>query len=191
MTKSAIVYLLGFPASGKYTIARALADTPGRPWTLIDNHHINNVILSTLRDVSPLPPQVWELIGEVREAVFHAIETLSHPSVSFILTNVLLKDLPRDHQLFQRVRAVAQTRGSAFVPVLLRCEAAELERRAYSTNRIARLKMSDPGQVRAYAQAHELLQPSEGHALELDVTSLPPKNAAQIIARHIDIVLAG
>ncbi len=72
----AIVYLLGYPASGKYTIAKALAVTPGRRWVVVDNHQINNVIFAVVEPdgVTPLPAAVWDRVEQVRDAVLTTIE---------------------------------------------------------------------------------------------------------------------
>lgn len=188
----ALVYLLGYPASGKYTIAKALAGTPGRSWIVVDNHQINNVIFAVIEPdgITPLPTAVWDRAGEVREAVLTTIETLSPPSLSFIFTNVLFNDQPADHRLFHRLADLAAARGSIFIPVLLHCTVEELERRITNVDRVARMKLTDRAGIAAYVRAHPLLRPSAGHPLDLDVSSLPPSAAAGAILQHVEAALA-
>ena len=40
--QSFVVYLIGFPAAGKFTIAKALAQRAPQKLVVVDNHHINN-----------------------------------------------------------------------------------------------------------------------------------------------------
>ena len=123
---SSLVYLIGFPAAGKYTIARELAGIMAereRPMVVVDNHHINNVVFAVIETdgKKSLPPEVWNLVGDVRTAVLAAIRDLSPRDWSYVFTNVLIAGLPGDEAAPDDLAALAETRGSAFVPVLLRC----------------------------------------------------------------------
>ena len=77
-----VYVLLGYPASGEFTVGRALVtelEARGRTARLVDNHLINNPVFAVIdangRD--ELPDAVWPLVGQVREAVRTAIEQLS------------------------------------------------------------------------------------------------------------------
>jgi Mrp family chromosome partitioning ATPase len=79
-----IVHLVGFPGAGKYTVAQAIArqaERDGRRFVVIDNHLTSNVIFSVMDvdGVRPLPPEVWDRVGEVRAALCGAIEEFSPP----------------------------------------------------------------------------------------------------------------
>lgn len=80
------LYLIGFPGTGKYTIAKALVKYG---YKIVDNHLINNPILSLLElnENAVIPDFIWDLIREIRASVFRFI---SHDKFSsYVFTNVL------------------------------------------------------------------------------------------------------
>ncbi len=84
-----IIYLIGFPGTGKYTIALELANRT--TIRIVDNQLINNPIFSVIGadGKTRLPNIVWDKVGVIREAVLDSICTLSPPDFSFVFTNVL------------------------------------------------------------------------------------------------------
>jgi len=189
--RPAIIYLIGFPAAGKLTIARALASLAGEEQrvVVVDNHHINNTIFEVIETdgVRSLPPRVWELTSVVRGAVFKAIEELAPRSWSYVFTNVLIAGM--DEEFIDEVGQLARVRGSAFVPVMLRCEVDELARRIVSEERRRRLKWVDPDALRSLVASTQLVDISaQPRALELDVTSLSPEESARQIWAHVETV---
>ena len=104
----AIVHLIGFPAVGKYTVAKALlpaAAEAGSHCVLMDNHATGNLILPILdlAGVDPVPGEVWDRVGEVREVVYRTIQDMSPPEWSFVFTNVLTEDDPGDRAVVARL----------------------------------------------------------------------------------------
>ena len=119
---SAIVYLIGYPAAGKFTIAKAISEHASYRYVVVDNHHINNVVFEVIETdgVRALPPRVWSLIDGVRDAVFAAIEELSPPDWSYVFTNVLIAG--SDEPFLDRLADLADRRGDVFIPVRLHCD---------------------------------------------------------------------
>lgn len=186
-----IVYLIGFPAAGKLTIARALASLAGeeRHVVVVDNHHINNTIFRVIETdgVRSLPPRVWGFTSIVRGAVFNAIEELAPRSWSYVFTNVLIAGI--DEKFVDEVSELARGRESAYVPVMLRCDVDELARRIVGEERRRRLKWVDPDALRSMVASTQLVDISGlPHALELDVTSLSPEESAAAIWAHAESV---
>jgi hypothetical protein len=101
---------------------------------------------------------------------------------------VLLADDPRDIAAAERVRAVAQARSSAYLPVHVHCDEAELLRRVPSPERAGLLKWIDPVGVRA-SLARPLLVPDG--SIELDTTSRSPEASARWLLDHLTEQLAG
>jgi hypothetical protein len=104
----AIVHLIGFPASGKLTIARALAEISsgsGDRFVVLDNHHTANVIFAALDldEVKPVPLVVWDRVREIFEVLLRTIEELSPPDWSFVFTNVLTDDKPSERGIVDRL----------------------------------------------------------------------------------------
>lgn len=182
----ALVYLIGFPAAGKFTIAKAISEHASTRYVVVDNHHINNVVFEVIDTdgVRSLPPRVWSLIDGVRDAVLAAIEELSPPEWSYVFTNVLIAG--SDEPFLDRLAGLADRRGDVFIPVRLHCSTDELARRIVTSERAERLKWIDPEGLRSYVATHQLVEVDHHpHALELNVTTLSPDEAAATILRHI------
>lgn len=122
-----LYYLVGPPGSGKRTVGKVLSRLSGA--ALMDNHLINDPIFTAFGadGQRPLPPAVWALVRQVREAVLNAVEQ-APPHLSHIFTNDLA-DQPGEELTLNRLRALASKRGSTFIPVWLECPLPELERR--------------------------------------------------------------
>lgn len=190
-TRPSIVHLIGFPAAGKLTIARALvslAEQRGRRFVVVDNHHTANVIFAVLDvdGVRALPPTVWDRVDEVRAVLLRAIEELSPPSWSFVFTNVLTERNPADRLVIERVGQLASARSSHYVPVRVHCEIEALLRRVDNDDRRQRMKSIDPAGVRALIDSTRLLDVAGHDPIELDTTHLSPDDAAASILDHID-----
>lgn len=183
------VYLLmGFPGTGKLTIARALSALvrdQGQEVRVVDNHFINNPIFGLIEQdgVTPLPPEVWERVGEVREAVLRTIESLSPRSWSFIFTSDLV-DRPEDRAWFDRLLQLSSRRQSVFAPVRLLCDLEELSRRVVSPERRVLMKSISVEELTARYPVEEVLDAGHPNTLTLDVTEAPPEIAAQRILDH-------
>ena len=187
----ALVYLIGFPAAGKYTIARELVAVMAereQRMVVVDNHHINNVVFEVIDTdgKKALPPTIWSYVSQVRSAVLSAIRELAPREWSYVFTNVLIAGLPPDEQALVELAELAEARGSAYVPVILRCETEELERRIVTPERHERLKWVDPVGLRGLVERSQLVDVSAyEHALDLDVTHRRPREAAAAIADHL------
>lgn len=181
-----IIYLIGHYGVGKLTIARQIcALTEAR---LFDNHLANNVIFSLIRadGKTPLPENVWDMIGVIRDQAFKAIEELTPPATSFVLTNCLLESDPGDHAAYEQVHAVAARRGNVFVPVLLAASGAAHAARVNSPERAERLKHTDVESAADKRRREPLLRVSHPNRLDLDTSTLPPHEAARLIIAHAE-----
>jgi hypothetical protein len=188
---AALVHLVGYPGAGKYTIATEfarLANDRGRRFVVVDNHHTSNVIFSVLPvdGVRPLPATVWDRVGEVRDALLRTIEELSPPDWSFVFTNVLSDGVAADEDVIERLRLLAASRHSHYVPVRLTCSTDELLRRVSRPERKARQKWVDTDGVRAFVESSEVITIAHPALLDLDVTQIPAHEAAALILDHIE-----
>jgi adenylate kinase family enzyme len=181
---TSIVYLLGYPGVGKYTIGREIAMRTGA--VLLDNHVINDPILALLHwnGKSALPAGTLDRTAPIREAVLSALEEIAPPSLSYVLTNVLSEE-SADVALYERVKQVAQRRASLFLPVLLTCATDVQLRRVATEERARRRKISDPDSVRRFMETTALYTPADAELLELDTTSASPKQTAALIVETI------
>lgn len=114
-----------------------LAEERGRRLVAVDNHHTSSVIFSVLPvdGVTTLPDTVWDRVDEVRAALMRTIKELSPADWSFVFTNVMTEGVRADHETLERVRQLAESRNSHYVPVRLTCQIDELLRRVARPHR--------------------------------------------------------
>ena len=68
-----IIYLFGFPGTGKYTIAKEICAQASNV-KLVDNQTVNHPVFNLLElDGDPLPDRVWENCKTIWGAVFDSI----------------------------------------------------------------------------------------------------------------------
>jgi hypothetical protein len=188
--RPALFLLIGFSGTGKLTVAKALRSLlmdRGRTVRLVDNHYVNNPIFGLVENdgVRQLPAGTWDMVGEVRDAIVRTVETLSPRDWSFIFTNDLTDSL-MERAWVERLLAVAEGRGSLFVPVRLLCEVEELCRRIASPERRVLMKSTDPDWIRLRAETQQVLDPGLPSTLTLDITSMQPDEAAGRILSHVE-----
>ena len=183
----AIIHLIGHPAVGKYTVANALvaaAAAAGERVVLMDNHATGNPILSILdlEGVDPVPDDVWDRVGEIREVVYRTIADMSPPDWSFVFTNVLVADDPGDRQVVERLATLAEQTARRYLPVRLRCEIGVQLERVVAPERGPRHKWTDASAVDRFVRTHDLVRVD---GLDIDTTHQPPERSAAQILEHL------
>lgn len=184
----AVVHLLGFPASGKRTIGEALVASVPRDdqrFVLVDNHLTSRAVLAAL-DTDPtgrVDPRVWGHVSGIRVHVLAAIEEMAPPGWSYVFTSYVVHDVPSES--IGRLQALAVTRASTYVPVVLHCDDEERRRRVVGPDRAAHRKWLDPDGVAEDVAARTLVRPDSPHLLDLDVTHLAPADAAEQVLAHV------
>ena len=183
--------LMGFPGTGKLTVAQALArriETAGETARVVDNHWINNPIFGLVAQdgLTPLPTAVWDRVGEIAEAVTRTVEELTPRSWHIIFTAYL--DGVTDTGWFPRLTEVAATRRAVLVPVRLLCDPDENARRIDSAERRQRMKSLDPDEPYRLSATGPPYDPGHPNTFTLDITSMPPDEAAAEILAHAIVV---
>jgi len=182
--KPAFYLLLGYPGTGKYTIAREIVHQltgVGAETKLLDNHAVGDLIFPLVPEAdgkSPLPAQLIDRYRDMNSVVLKTIEQLSPHQWSFVFTHHLVDD-HANRAYVKRLEVLSASRDAAFVPVTLTCEPKELLRRVVQPERHGR-KLFDPERAREYLE-QPMLRPDSDNAMTLDVTSLVPANAAAAI----------
>ena len=169
-----IIYLIGHPGTGKYTIAQDLEKSG---FIVCDNQLINNPIFTLLNydGFSRIPEMGWDAIGQIRTAVINFIGT--EQNHNYVLTNCLYED-EGDRKCYEQVESMALNRGSVFIPVKLLISKEEHLKRITDPSRGARLKLTNPKSV----HKRELLMTIDHpNLLTLDVSLLAGAQAATAI----------
>ena len=182
--KNTIIHLLGFPGTGKYTIAKEICKQADVK--LVDNHLINNPVFTLIeRDgKTRLPDTVWEQTAKIRAIVLDTMKTLSHPDYNFVFTNVLVDNDPSEREIYKSIEDTAIARNANFAPVRLTCEIEENVKRVAHPDRELRMKELSPETAREFRIDHEIINTGHKNEFTLDVTNLPPEEAAKIILAH-------
>lgn len=167
---------------GKRTIGTHLAAL--LDGVLVDNALINRPLLELFRwdGVEYLPPEIWDRVIPIREAVLGVIEDLAPSSNSYVFTNVI-EEGPTANEEYDRIRATAQRRGSLFVSVMLTCDIDVQISRIDNPDRVALRKGSDPEPYRGHRLTTNLYEPPSDEVIHLDTTSTTPAANAQEIYR--------
>lgn len=190
VTAPAVIYLIGIPGVGKYTIAREIARLTGAK--LVDNQLINTPVFSLIgydgKDSFPFPEGAWVEIEKIRDAVLTTIRDFCSPDDSFVFTNVLDANTEGDEALFRRIEQLALDRGASFVPVWLTCSAEVLRERKDSPDRRERFKDTDVSNIERYIEDFEVLKPPHPNALTLDTSEEGHKDLALRIIEHVQKV---
>jgi hypothetical protein len=125
-----------------------LKAVPGRPF---DNHAAIDVA-RTMFDFGA--PGFWELVAEVRCAVFEAAAT---QGVDLVVTTCCYAD-PDDLAAFGQFEAIVQRSGGQLLPVFLRCRKAEAIRRVGNPDRAERRKITTVEGLEAFLDQFNLAQ---------------------------------
>nr|MBI1231918.1 hypothetical protein [Cytophagales bacterium] len=183
--KNTIIYLIGFPGTGKYTIAKEIAALEN--FIIVDNHLINNPVFSLveLDGKTKLPSRIWDNVEQIWDAVLDTMVYVSPKEYNFVLTNALFDDNEEDHAFYKKIENMACARESKFVPVILSCSAPELQRRIVSKDRALRLKEVCAEAALHYHENEKVLQPENDYLFEMDITSLTPAEVAKRILDHV------
>ena len=178
--ETCVVLMLGYPGTGKRTIGAELATlTDG---VLVDNALINRPLIELFRwdGVALLPPEIWNRVVPIREAVLGVIEDLAPSTNSYLFTNVLEEGAVGARE-YGRIRAMAHRRGSLFLSVMLTCDIDVQVGRIDNPDRVALRKGSDPEAYRGHRLNTDLYQPPADEVVHFDTTETTPVLNAQRI----------
>ena len=177
--KTVILYLIGKPGTGKFTIATEISK---QGYIICDNQLINNPIFSLLNydGYAKIPEFAWTAISEIRSSVYNFLS--DELTNNYVLTNVLC-DVDYDYELYEQVQSMATRRNSLFVPVKLLINEKENIKRIQNHDRLKRFKTINTKNI--YTE-YELIKISHPNLLEFDISDISAKAAAKIILHHVN-----
>lgn len=179
----AVYQLLGYPGTGKYTIAKEivrLLTERGEEAVLLDNHATANIVWSMVPTDRRFAPDVLDQLKLVRRAVLEAAEAIASPATSFVFTNFIPPTATGE--IVDSHRDFALRRGQRLVVAALSCDREEILRRVPSPGRAERMKLVDVGVAARQMEAGMKL-PDWPELTELPIDGLTATEAADAILR--------
>lgn len=174
-----LIFLNGFPGTGKLTVGQALVDKLGG--RLLDVHTQMNLAFALTEFKSAefydTARAVWKLADE-------RIAKLP-PEVPLVMTDALREGSDWSQEAWERILKLAETRGPLYV-VHLHCDPDENVRRIGSAGREAMSKSRKRALALQYHEEGRILIGKEAErVLELDTTELTAEECAEAIADWI------
>ena len=185
MSDTYIVHINGYPGTGKLTTAKQICALDDQV-RLMDNHITTNPIFITLspEQKKPVPKPAWDAIDKIRAIVLEFMESDASPELSFIFTNCMYDDDLQNEAYLDRIRDVANKRGSQYVPIALTYDENENKKRVISEGRKISMKMMDANFLQKTRQDYSLLYHRDPNFLTFDNTGLTAEQSAQKIMKH-------
>lgn len=176
--KNVLIYLIGFPASGKSTTAEELSKIINA--VIISNNMFNNLMLNVTDFYNAkIPDDLWEKNFSIRENTLAVFKEHHTESKCYTFTNELLDNDDYDQRVYKSVENFCNECGIKMFPVVLNCKIEELAKRMQSNHRIQNQKINSPEFEIKRIKGEKLLVPPG--ALEIDNSNLEPSETARII----------
>lgn len=179
-----IIYINGFPGTGKLTIANHLTKLLSSvPAKLVHNHLLINPADAILHRTQP---GYQTLRRAIRSAIFSSLinEHATYTSAYIFTDFQSIDDV--GSAVCAEFKTMAEARGGQFIPVVLACDEEENLRRLVEEDRKIHLKLVDSELVRKFRSGTEVHRFVEHeNALELDVSHMTAADAAQSILQHV------
>ncbi len=171
------VLIYGPPASGKLTVAKALASR--YDLALLDNHLTFDV---ALRLFAFGTDEFGALNTKLREVLFCAAAEARKSSVAtFVYAD------PDDRPYVERLHQLARLHQVEVVCVQLKPPPAVLEARVGKESRSGTEKIREIEALRGALERWELYERIGGKDLSIDNSDVPPDEVAEIIAAHLEL----
>lgn len=136
--------------------------------------------------MTQLPSGIWDRVADVRESVVRAMEEFAPRTFSFVFTNVLIQEQPKDRLVVDRLRSAAQRSGRRYLPVVLECGAEAIEERVANPSRREHRKWIDPAAVRQFVGATALVDITDLEPMRFNTVDLAADDVATAILDHLN-----
>ena len=173
-----LILIHGAPATGKFSVARALSDLTGVP--LVDNHATHEVPRMVFGFGKP---GFWELVHELRLTTFAAAARASLPAL--IVTSAYAA--PQDDLLVDDYERTVSAFGGGLLPVYLHCSEETLMKRVTAPDRLARGKIASTATLKDYLARNDFVAIRRDNCLSFSTETAPVKRTAAAIAEALSL----
>jgi AAA domain len=183
--QNVIVYLMGSPGVGKYTVGKIVAERISAK--LIDNHYWNNPIFEVIEpDGRPFPPGVWDRANDVRSAVLETVACFAPKSRSYVFTHAISAEggHPIDFVIAGQILHLARRREAHLLGARLTCSEEQLRRRISAEGRRERFKATDSAKA-GFLASMRPFPITHDWVLDINTTDLTPDQTADAIETEL------
>jgi hypothetical protein len=174
-----LVYIYGPPATGKLTVANALAAQTGYK---VFHNHLSIDCIRPVFDFGTEP--FWRLVHQIR---LMTIEESARSGTDLIYTSVYSH--PNNQELLERRLDAVERHGGRVCLVQLLCSDTARESRLNGASRVELNKITSIELMRQMMNEGDLFSPVPGRtSLIIDNTDLEPDEVASQIAEHFGLV---
>lgn len=172
-----LIWIHGPPASGKLSVARALSERIGAG---VLHNHLSIDLARPVLDFED--PGFWPLVDELRLACVRAAAKSDRDAL--IYTSCY--DHPIDLPVVEEFEEALEREGGRLLPVYLRCDPIELERRVGNPDRREVGKITSIPKLRhTLAEWNCIAMPRE-NCITVDTSSGTPRESAAAIAAALE-----
>ncbi|WP_299654750.1 AAA family ATPase [uncultured Tateyamaria sp.] len=173
-----LILIHGAPATGKLTVARALAAHTGTP--LVDNHAAIDIARMVFGFAAP---GFWDLVHDLRVTTLRAA---ARANVPWLITTAAYSH-PGDEALLRDYDRAIERPGGLIDPVFLHCAPETRMARVSSPERARRGKISTPDGLSKYLDQNNFAPIPRDNCLRLSTEQAEPEATAVTIARHFEM----
>lgn len=173
-----LIIIYGQEATGKLTIAKALAERTG--FKLFHNH-VSVDVAKTLFNYGD--PRYDDLVVATRLLVFESAAKNATPGLIFTWAYTH----PECHPQFEAIKATIEPYGAELCLVHVHCSQAQLEKRVLSPHRVAMGKINTIEHLHRQQKRKNCIPIPDTGSLILDNTDISPEEAAGSIATTFNL----
>ena len=170
------VLLYGAPASGKLTVAQALAVRTG--FRVVHNHLTTDLVSQVLDRGAP---GFWDLVKEFRLRLF---ATAASGGIDVVSTTAYVA---KERPWIAEIEAAVQTHGGQVLFVALRPSVETLEQRVLSQSRLGHRKLTSVESLRAALREADYFSAVNADDLAIDNSALSADETADRIVAHFSL----
>lgn len=171
----------GAPATGKLTVARALAALTGAP--LVDNHASIDIARMVFGFAQP---GFWDLVHDLRLTTLRGAAKANVP----VLITTAAYSHPTDAPLLQDYDAAIAPYGGILEPVFLSCSEETLMSRVTAPERAMKGKIASQDGLKTYLKQNTFAAIPRKTCLCLSTETSTPLENAKVISQHFRLSIS-